>query len=276
MDIATSIKEASSRFFCTEINCVAKYDGGTYYEVSAPIFAKGREVSLVIKRPFKRKLVATPTFGMFGTKLIDVWKSMDDEALDKALRYLWLFKDRLGIDLRMCGVEINGTQRAIEELRRMETPADFNLKVTGAIKENHEDEALFALVQCAYGFLLMLSGAIVDEAADMTVQGEAEGAVRQVSTTLYERSAKNRAICIAAHGAKCAVCEFDFGKAYGAFAAGYIEVHHRTPVSQLNEATAIDPVKDLVPLCPNCHAAVHMSDPPLEPEELKAMMEIRI
>ena len=273
MDIAASIAKASSRYFDTEIDCVAKYDGGTYYEVTAPVFAKGRGVSLVIKRPFKRKLVATPSFGMFGTKLIDVWKSMDDDALAKALQYLWLFEDRLSIDLRMCDIKVHEPVQAVEALRKMETPADFSMRVTGTIKDKREDDALFNLVQCAYGFLLMLSGAIADDGQEEEPFGEAEGAIRQISVTRYERSAKNRAICIAAHGAKCAVCGFDFGRAYGTFAAGFIEVHHKIPVSQLGTSTTIDPVEDLVPLCPNCHAAVHLSNPPLMPEELKALME---
>lgn len=273
MDIAASTAKASSRYFATEIDCVAKYDGGTYYEVTAPVFAKGRGVSLIIKRPFKRKLVATPSFGMFGTKLIDVWKSMDDDALAKALRYLWLYEDRLSIDLSMCGIQVHEPVGAIGALRKMETPADFSMRIAGAIKDGREDNALFNLVQCAYGFLLMLSGAIADDEPDEELTGEVEGAIRQVSTTRYERSAKNRAMCIAAHGTTCAVCGFDFGRVYGAFAAGYIEVHHKIPVSQLGSSTTVDPVEDLVPLCPNCHAAVHLSNPPLMPEELKAMMD---
>jgi len=201
---------------------------------------------------------------------------MDDDVLAKALRYFWLFEGRLSIDLRMCGTQIHEPVQAIEALRKMETPADFNMRVTGTIEDNQEDAALFNLVQCAYGFLLMLSGAIVEDEPEEEPLGETEGAIRQVSTTRYERSAKNRAMCIAAHGAICAVCGFDFERAYGSFAAGFIEVHHKTPVSQLGSSTTIDPVKDLVPLCPNCHAAIHLSSSLLMPEELKALMETNL
>ncbi len=260
-------------FFGTEINCAAKYDAGPYYEVTSPVFVKGRGVGLVIKRPFERKMVAMPSFGMFGTKLVEVWKSMDDDALEKAFRYLWIYRDSLKIDLRMCGMQVYELNQAIEALRSMETPADFSMKVSCEIRGGQEEDALFNLVQCAYGFLLMLSGAIVDQDPADEPQGEAEGLAKQVLTTQYERSSKNRLMCIAAHGSTCAVCGFDFGATYGAFADGFIEVHHKTPVSNLRTSTMIDPVEDLVPLCPNCHAAVHLFDPPLKPEELTALMK---
>lgn len=273
MDIATDAAQKASRFFGTEIDCVAKYEAGTYYEVTSPVFAKGRGVSLVIRRPFEHKMVASPSFSLFGTKLIDVWKLMDDEALEKAMRYLWIFGNRLRIDLRMCTLQVHEPSQAIEALKQMKTPADFSMRVTCEIKDGQAGDALFDLIQCAYGFLLMLSGAIVDHELEEGPLGEAEGAARQVLSTRFERSAKNRLMCIAAHGSTCAVCGFDFGATYGAFADGFIEVHHRTPVSDLGSSTIVDPVNDLVPLCPNCHAAVHLSDPPLKPEELAALMK---
>lgn len=100
--------------------------------------------------------------------------------------------------------------------------------------------------------------------------GLPEGACSTVLVNRYERSPVNRAACIAAHGFKCKVCGFDFGAVYGQMAHGYIEVHHRVPVSKMGGSYQVDPVNDLIPLCANCHAAVHRVDPPIEPEELAA------
>ena len=46
-----------------------------------------------------------------------------------------------------------------------------------------------------------------------------------------------------------------------------IEVHHTTPISLLGESYKLDIQKDLVPLCPNCHAFVHTKKPPFTIQE---------
>jgi 5-methylcytosine-specific restriction enzyme A len=102
--------------------------------------------------------------------------------------------------------------------------------------------------------------------------GLPEGAVTRVEVNKYERNPVNRAACIARYGPVCNACGFDFGRAYGSIGAGYIEVHHRVPVSQLGTGYIVDPVVDLVPLCANCHAMVHRHDPPMTVEELKALL----
>ena len=94
--------------------------------------------------------------------------------------------------------------------------------------------------------------------------GLPEGACSTVTVNRYERSPANRAACIAAHGSVCKVCGFDFGAVYGPLAHGYIEVHHRVPVSKMGGSYKLDPVNDLLPLCANCHAVVHRIDPPME------------
>ncbi len=102
--------------------------------------------------------------------------------------------------------------------------------------------------------------------------GLPEGACTKVTVNRYERSPVNRAACIAAHGSACYICGFDFGIFYGSLGQGYIEVHHRIPVSKMGGNYIVDPVRDLVPLCANCHATVHRTDPPLEPDALAAII----
>lgn len=99
-----------------------------------------------------------------------------------------------------------------------------------------------------------------------------EGAQKQILCNRYERNPKARARCIAAHGSACKVCGFDFGKVYGDAFAGKIEVHHIRPISKIGEEYVVDPLHDLVPVCPNCHRMLHSkTDGVYTVEELKAM-----
>ena len=62
------------------------------------------------------------------------------------------------------------------------------------------------------------------------------------------------------------------GKIYGAAAKHLIHVHHLVPLSKIRKAHRVDPVRDLRPVCPNCHAAIHLTNPPTGIEDLKATM----
>jgi 5-methylcytosine-specific restriction protein A len=52
---------------------------------------------------------------------------------------------------------------------------------------------------------------------------------------------------------------------------GYIHVHHIVPLSAIKESYVVDPVTDLVPVCPNCHAIIHRKMPPYLIEEVRAL-----
>ena len=49
----------------------------------------------------------------------------------------------------------------------------------------------------------------------------------------------------------------DFEEKYGVIGRGFIHVHHIVPISTIRESYQVDPVRDLVPVCPNCHAMLH-------------------
>ena len=52
----------------------------------------------------------------------------------------------------------------------------------------------------------------------------------------------------------CDICGIDFQRQYG---VSYIEAHHKIPMYTYRTHYSITP-EDLVPLCPNCHKAVHI------------------
>lgn len=84
-----------------------------------------------------------------------------------------------------------------------------------------------------------------------------EGAKKQINVNIYERSKVARDKCIEHYGFLCSVCGFDFVKVYGDIGENFIHVHHITPISEIGVSYKLDPVKDLRPLCPNCHAMIH-------------------
>lgn len=92
---------------------------------------------------------------------------------------------------------------------------------------------------------------------DSIPDGVKEGEEKYVTLTTYERNPVARKKCLEAHGTACSVCGLDFGKVYGPQFAGKIEVHHIVPISQIGKEYIVDPVNDLIPVCPNCHTALH-------------------
>ena len=113
----------------------------------------------------------------------------------------------------------------------------------------------------------------VGENVQPGVTGYPEGALTTVQANRYERDRRNRAAAIAIHGTACRGCDLEMGARYGSVATGFVEIHHVTPVSQLGAGYVIDPERDLLPLCPNCHAVVHRRTPPFTVVELRESLE---
>jgi 5-methylcytosine-specific restriction protein A len=100
-----------------------------------------------------------------------------------------------------------------------------------------------------------------------------EGATKKISINAFERSRKARVECIKEYGAVCAGCGFDFGKKYGKIGEGFIHVHHKVPLSNINNEYKLNPITDLIPVCANCHAMIHQTQPVMSIEELKKCIE---
>ncbi len=103
-----------------------------------------------------------------------------------------------------------------------------------------------------------------------------EGAAKSVSVNSYERNPEARAQCLAHHGYTCRVCSFNFENFYGVVGRNYIHVHHRVPLSEIKSEYVVDPVNDLIPVCPNCHAMIHSTRPALGVDQLKKHLEDRL
>jgi len=84
-----------------------------------------------------------------------------------------------------------------------------------------------------------------------------EGLRTAVVVNRAERSVDARLACIGVHGLECSVCGMAFSDTYGAEFTGLIHVHHLTPLAGRTTMRQVDPRRDLSPVCPNCHAAIH-------------------
>ncbi len=99
-----------------------------------------------------------------------------------------------------------------------------------------------------------------------------EGAKRSIVVNAYERNLLARAACIAHHGHRCHVCGVDLGEKFGEIADGFIHVHHIVPISSIGHNYEVNPIHDLIPVCPTCHAVIHLQVPPLGIDEAKALL----
>ncbi|MEO7299119.1 MAG: hypothetical protein ABI042_11160 [Verrucomicrobiota bacterium] len=100
-----------------------------------------------------------------------------------------------------------------------------------------------------------------------------EGAKRLIEVNAYERNPKARRECIAHYGSSCCICKFIFAEGYGQVGAGLIHVHHLRRLSQIAEEYRVDPVRDLRPVCPNCHAIIHKRKNPYSLEEVRKFLK---
>jgi 5-methylcytosine-specific restriction enzyme A len=99
-----------------------------------------------------------------------------------------------------------------------------------------------------------------------------EGLGRQVVVNAYERNPNARQKCLDHHGYACSCCGILLAAVYGKIAQEFIHVHHLVPISEIGKSYVVDPIKDLVPVCPTCHAIIHRQNSPLSIGEVKALL----
>ena len=84
-----------------------------------------------------------------------------------------------------------------------------------------------------------------------------EGGKTNKESSTYERDESARKECLKYYGYKCQVCGIELEEKYGIYGRKFLEVHHIVPISKQGGEYELDPIKDLRPLCPNCHAMIH-------------------
>lgn len=67
---------------------------------------------------------------------------------------------------------------------------------------------------------------------------------------------------------RCEICGFSFIEKYGDIGEGFIEAHHKIPLSSLKDST-ITRENDLILVCSNCHRMLHRENSILTPTDLR-------
>lgn len=217
---------------------------------------------IIIKDDIRLTIVCEPE--QYAAYFIESIDSAPKEKREMFCKY-W---ELLGI--KNVSVKINDNSCTLESVRDKSAQwKRFNLRYTKApfCRETLDDK-YDVICHCAKQIISM-----VLSLTNYHIEGEGfeEGAKKIVEQTKYERNPVNRELCLLAKGYSCSVCGFNFEKTYGVIGRNFIEVHHTHPVSQMGEGYIVDPIKELFPVCSNCHSMLHKRKDPYTIEELKAM-----
>ncbi|MEG1276469.1 MAG: hypothetical protein RSD26_00585, partial [Cellulosilyticaceae bacterium] len=79
--------------------------------------------------------------------------------------------------------------------------------------------------------------------------------------------------CLEYYGAICEICGFDYGYTYGEGFESKIDIHHIQATCEEEILLHTDPIKDLIPICHNCHCIVHSKTPPYSVDEMRVMLK---
>ena len=154
------------------------------------------------------------------------------------------------------------------EIKKIKLQMDINEPYTDLISR------LRAGIKVLEPYYLLAVSDELGDGYEVLEDGEVyyEGSVTTVKVNKYERNQEARRKCIEIHGCQCKICGFDFEKTYGEAGKGLIHVHHVVPISSIKEQYQIDYEKDLIPVCPNCHAMIHRKKDPYSIDEIRVML----
>jgi 5-methylcytosine-specific restriction protein A len=113
-------------------------------------------------------------------------------------------------------------------------------------------------------------------------EGQLKSKVKEVFS--MRRSAFARKKCLEYYfpnnkNFKCILCGFDFEKQYGSMGVKFIEVHHiesHTTKSKIIGEHEVNPIKDLIPICSNCHSIIHREKPAVTIERMAEIIKNKI
>ena len=146
---------------------------------------------------------------------------------------------------------------------------DINSNTNNMIQKEVKNDEIFVLTETDENNMFP---------EEISSEDYSEGAVKTILVNKYERNIKAKNECIKFYGTQCKVCGFKFSEKYGHKFENKIHVHHIKPISEIGEEYQIDPIKDLIPVCPNCHMILHSKgkNEVYTIEEVKEMIENNI
>lgn len=209
------------------------------------------------------------------------WGDFARELINLTASNLYSHFDLIAMELKRIehkGISFETNLSAFKEFDSALTPPVFALKVfmtdgQDQYKISPESE-IKALTSLLSESVCLIDGILRGFSAEVEprILGDFEGERSWSECVKYERSSWNRQRCLDFYGFVCAACELSPEQKYGPEGRKIIHVHHRMPVSQMSGPGRLNPIKDLVPLCPNCHNFAHKRNPPIPIEEIKSIL----
>ena len=115
-----------------------------------------------------------------------------------------------------------------------------------------------------------------DKLMDDTFNWLTEGEKKHLTVTRKKRNTQAKKKCIEYYKKRdsvlrCQTCGLIYNDKYGKTTTKMI-IHHINPMKDKNGIYAIDPVKDLIPVCSNCHSIIHSKTKPIPIKTVKRMV----
>ena len=213
-----------------------------------------------------KRHVVTFKFGAYASACVEhirLRASQEDLLLANA------FLEQLGreYELKINGESFNRDWKITSELR-----IEATRKVSDRISRVSLIETVNLIMVPLVAALAELVGYEERAGEEEDVDPDEEGSISHVLRLKRERSQRNRLLCLSIHGDQCGVCKFSSSDVYGSDLGSIIEVHHIEPLGETEQPKAYNPKTDLIPLCPNCHRAIHKRRPAFTPSELRNLL----
>jgi 5-methylcytosine-specific restriction protein A len=208
-------------------------------------------------------------FGAYATPCIHhITSNADLEAYQ--LAYALLEQLSEAYDLKVNSQENRSDWKVSSDLT-----ISVRRKVINQLSEDDLIESIHQLMIPLIAAMAELIGYSNEDKEDVSgaTDGHIDGAITRSIMLKRERNPRNRLLCLRIHGAQCGVCGDDPKQTYGNDLGTILEVHHIEPLSEAETPKVYNPKEDLIPLCPNCHRAIHRRKPAMLPSELKEQLE---
>ncbi|WP_052075217.1 HNH endonuclease [Pseudomonas lutea] len=260
----------SNRFLVPFDGTVEDVEGGRFIVIRPSDLDRGTGFSIVVGRT-PRRVEASFKADRFAGALLRLMGEADSDAQSLFITLLQ--------DAKARGLTVNATlddsiietekDLSARDWSRFEIDCDKRMPLRAITNTVAFDALVEVTATCTSLALSLLQLEDSREFPPLYEDGLPEGASMKVTVNRYERNKNNRAACIAHHGSSCKACGFNFGAKYGSLGKDVIEVHHLVMVSDMGGSYKLDPRKDLVPVCSNCHTIMHRRDPPLTVSEMQ-------
>ncbi len=210
------------------------------------------------------------------------------EAFIRALRdnrrincneYVQNLCDKHGFEFEMGSKTIYGRYDVVKKTVPEQFIRDFDAGYQGKKKYDGAGSTFIDLINKANSSKLDYNFSLPEEIQDKDANTLREGQKSTITVNAYERNAEARKRCLEYYykinggKIKCEICGFDFSKKYGEAFKDKIHVHHIVEISSIGEEYVIDPTKDLLPVCPNCHMVIHSKKPAFTIEAMKELIK---